>query len=470
MLAQFVARDGPIREPLYEGGAASGCTEPVGYHSPDVRHPTRRPLPVRASMSRAPLRVAVLGAGTVGREVVRGLLGHPERLCAADGRPLVLVGVACRDLVRARAAGIPAELLTDAPAHLVAARDTDVVVELMGGDEPARTLVAAALGAGKWVVTANKHVVAHHGLDLEAIARRSSAALRFEAAVAGGIPVLGPLASDLAANSIRRVRGIVNGTTNYILSAMADEHRSYGDMLADAQELGYAETDPTGDVEGDDAVNKLVILSRLAFGMWLQPASVARRPPSVRGTGKPGITGVTDRELEAAAALGLTVKLLATMVRTADGVAAAVLATAVPANSEFGRTDGVTNRVEIDAEPLGRIGLTGPGAGGAATSSAVLGDLVALARGLSSTWAGLAPAEGTTTTARDLLAAPRRWYGYVPDAGRRLHSVAVDHLRVIELEGGLAVRTAVVTLEAARAAFSSLLADGKDITLYPVDD
>jgi len=151
-------------------------------------------------MSRAPLRVAVLGAGTVGREVVRGLLEHPERLCATDGAPLVLTGVACRNLARARDAGIPADLLTDAPAHLVAAPDTDVVVELMGGDEPARTLIGAALAAGKPVVTANKHVMAHHGPDLEAVARRSGVALRFEAAVAGGIPILGPIASDLAAN------------------------------------------------------------------------------------------------------------------------------------------------------------------------------------------------------------------------------------------------------------------------------
>ena len=245
-------------------------------------------------MSRAPLRVAVLGAGNVGREVVRALLEHSERLCAADGAPLVLTGVACRDLGRARASGIPANLLTDAPAHLVAAPDTDIVVELMGGHEPARTLIAAALGAGKPVVTANKHVIAHHGPDLEASARQAGVAFRFEAAVAGGIPILAPLASDLAANVVTRVRGIVNGTTNYILTAMARDGRSYASVLADAQALGYAEADPAGDVEGDDAINKLVILARLAFGQWLDPASIGRRPPTVRGWGAPGIVGVTD--------------------------------------------------------------------------------------------------------------------------------------------------------------------------------
>ena len=178
------------------------------------------------------------------------------------------------------APGIPAELLTDAPAHLVADPETDVIVELMGGDEPARTLITAALVAGKPVVTANKHVIAQHGPALEAVARRADVAFRFEAAVAGGIPVLGPLAADLAANDVGRVRGIVNGTTNYILTAMAAEGRGYADVLAEAQSRGYAEADPAGDVEGDDAVNKLVILARLAFGAWLEPSGVCRRPPT----------------------------------------------------------------------------------------------------------------------------------------------------------------------------------------------
>lgn len=167
-------------------------------------------------MSRPPLRVAMLGAGTVGGAVVAWVLAHPDRLATTDGSGIAIAGIAVRDLARARSAGIPSDLLTDGPAHLVADPDTDVVVEVMGGDEPARTLIAAALAAGKPVVTANKHVIAHHGPELEAVARRAAIPLRFEAAVAGGIPVLGPLASDLAANDIVRVRGIVNGTTNYL--------------------------------------------------------------------------------------------------------------------------------------------------------------------------------------------------------------------------------------------------------------
>ncbi len=418
------------------------------------------------------LRVAVLGAGTVGGAVVARLLERPARLSAADGAPLELVGVACRDLGRARDHGIPADLLTDAPAHLVASPDVDVVVELLGGDEPARTLIAAALSAGKPVVTANKHVIAHHGLELEALARHHDVALRFEAAVAGGIPVLGPLASDLAANDITRIRGIVNGTTNYILTAMAQEGRAYADILADAQELGYAEADPSGDVEGDDAVNKLVILARLAFDGWLDPGGVERRPPTARGSGRPGITGVTDREMEGAAALGLTLKLLATVVRDGETIAGAVVPTAVPSDSPFGWTDGVTNRVEIEASPLGTVRLAGPGAGGAATSSAVLGDLLAVARGGTSTWAGLPSVTGPALAAVNPFRGPRHWYTFVPAVRAGIGSLptALDEAASVTFEDGTALRTEVVTLDEARAALAAILPDGADVTLYPVDD
>jgi homoserine dehydrogenase len=340
-----------------------------------------------------PLRVAVLGAGTVGREVVRAFADRPGTLRAADGAPLVLAGVAVRDVGRAIASGIPEALLTDAPAHLVASPEIDVVVELIGGDEPARTLIAAALGAGKSVVTANKHVLAHHGPELEAIARRTGAALRFEGSVGGGIPVLGPLASELAANRVEAVRGIVNGTTNFILTAMARDRRAYAEVLADAQAAGYAEADPRGDVEGDDAVNKLVILARLAFGAWLEPRSIGVAPGTSNGSqGRPGITGVVAEDLAAAADRGLAIKLIAGAARTSAGIEAAVLPSAVSLATPLGRTDGVLNRIEVDATPVGRVAFSGPGAGGPATSSAVLGDLLAVAREAGSTWAGLEPA------------------------------------------------------------------------------
>ena len=341
----------------------------------------------------APLRVVVLGAGTVGREVVRALLERGESLRSADGAPLVLAGVAVRDLAKAAAGGIPEALLTDAPAHLVADPDTDVVVELLGGEEPARTLIAASLGAGKAVVTANKHVLAHHGAELEGLARRTGAALRFEAAVGGGIPVLGPLATELAANRITRVRGILNGTTNFILTAMDHEGREYEEVLAAARTAGYAEADPTADVEGHDAANKLVILARLAFGTWLDPRAVALVDAGGPGHGLPGITGVTSFDVAAARAGAEVIKLIAEAERGLDGsIVASVLPRRLAAASELGRTDGVLNRIEIEAEPVGTVAFSGPGAGGPATSSAALGDLVAIARGLGSTWAGLPPA------------------------------------------------------------------------------
>lgn len=335
----------------------------------------------------APLGVALIGAGTVGREVARAFLERPDALVSADGARLELVGVAVRDVAKAASGGIPSELLTDAPAHLIASPGTNIVVEVMGGEEPARTLVAAALEGGRAVVTANKHLLAHHGPDLEGAARRGGAALRFEASVAGGIPVLTPLGADLASNEIARVRGIVNGTTNYILSAMVDEGRSYADVLAAAQAAGYAEADPTADVEGLDAVNKLVILARLAFGAWLDPTAI----PNRNAAGAPGITGVSREDLEAAKEAEFAIKLVASASRTSrpDTVQASVSCVAVSQWSELAWIDGVTNHIEIEAEPLGRVSFSGPGAGGAATASAILGDLLAIARGGGSTWAGL---------------------------------------------------------------------------------
>jgi homoserine dehydrogenase len=397
-------------------------------------------------MSRPPLRVAVLGAGTVGAAVLDGLTGYPERLESAAGRPICLVAVAVRDIAKARGSGVPTALLTDAPAHLVADPGIDVIVELMGGLEPARTLIAAALGAGKSVVSANKSVIAHHGPELEAAARRGGAAFRFEAAVGGGIPVLGPLAADLAGNDIARVRGIVNGTTNYILSAMADDGMPYDEVLRAAQERGYAEADPTGDVEGDDAVNKLVILARLAFGEWLDPTTVRRRPPTLDGHAKPGITGVTAGDIEGAAKLGRTIKLMATAGRRDDGIEAAVVPTAVASDSAFGRTAGVTNRIEIDAEPLGTVAFSGPGAGGGATSSAVLGDLLAIARGGGSMWAGR-PAATDPNPARDPLSRPWAWLAGTGE--------------------GSPMQTDAMPLDEARAALASVLRE--DTPIYPID-
>ena len=332
-------------------------------------------------MAGQPNRIAVLGAGSVGREVVITLLTD----WTAD---YDLTGIAVRDVPKAEAAGLPTSLLTDAPAHLVSG-GPDVLVELMGGDEPARTLIAAALGAGIPVVTANKYVVARHGAELEAIARKAKAPFRFEAAVMGGTPILRMLAEDLAATRIRQLRGIVNGTTNHILTEMAIRGLPYEAALAGAQAAGYAEADPAGDVEGGDAADKLVILARLAFGIWLDRGSVV----TARRGEKPGITGVTSGDLEAASKRRQAIRLLAASSRSADGVIeASVLPTEVPLDAPLGQTHGVRNRIEIESDRLGWIGIEGPGAGGAATAAAVLADLAAIAAGGGSTWGALPPA------------------------------------------------------------------------------
>ena len=249
---------------------------------------------------------------------------------------------------------------------------------------------------------------------------------------------------------------------------MAQEGRAYGDVLIDAQDLGYAEADPTGDVEGHDAVNKLVILARLAFDVWLEPGSIASAPPTARGTGRPGITGVTDQEVEGAGALGLSIKLLATAARTDAGIVASVLPTAVPADSPFGWTDGVTNRIEIDAEPLGTVRLAGQAPGRrdeqrGARRPAGRGARTALDVGGPA--AGRAPA----VAAIDGLDAARHWYAFVPPVRTsRCPRPSRKRLRCRSRRGLL--RTEAVTLADARAAFDAILPPGADLTLYPVDD
>lgn len=331
----------------------------------------------------APITVALLGGGTVGSQVARLILEQSDDLAARIGAPLELAGVAVRDASRARE-GVPSALITDDATALVA-RGSDIVVEVMGGIEPARTLILQAMAAGSSVVTANKALLAADGATLYAAAAANGVDLYFEASVAGAIPLLRPLRESLAGDRVVKVLGIVNGTTNFILSKMDEEGADYSEVLAEAQRLGYAEADPTADVGGLDAAAKAAILAELAFHTRVTFDDVSCE----------GITGVTAADVAAARDMGFVIKLLAVAERTEDGrgVIVRVHPTMVPRSHPLASVRDAFNAVFIEAESAGEMMFYGRGAGGAPTASAILGDVVAVARNLRS--GGHGPREST---------------------------------------------------------------------------
>ncbi len=320
----------------------------------------------------AAVRVALLGCGTVGTQVVRLLCQHAVDLAARVGAPLELAGVAVRR--PHRHPDLPPDLVTTDAAALVAREDVDVVVEVIGGLEPARSLLLDALKAGRPVVTANKALLAEDGAALAEAADASGADLYYEAAVAGAIPLLRPLRESLAGDRITRVAGIVNGTTNYILSAMDASGASYPEALQEAIRLGYAEADPSADVDGYDAASKAAILASLAFHSRVTAADVHRE----------GIRAVAASDVAAARTLGCTVKLLAICERVpasaGESVSARVYPAMIPRSHPLAAVGEAYNAVFIEAEAAGQLMFYGQGAGGGPTASAVLGDLVAVAR------------------------------------------------------------------------------------------
>src|SRR5437764_2559531 len=316
------------------------------------------------------VRIGLLGVGTVGQAVARALVERQDVLSRAAGTPLLLQRAAVRDLARPR--GLPAEQLTTDPVQVARADDVDLVIELMGGEEPARGLIAAALERGKPVVTANKRVLAWHGPQLEQLAASKGVELRYEAAVGGGIPLIAPLTDDLAANRVLELRAIINGTCNYVLTRMASGE-SLDDALAKAQQAGYAEADPRDDVDAVDAGDKLVVLLRLAFDVECTPAQVHRQ----------GIRGLDPRDLAYGRELGYVLKLLAIARRGPGlGVEARVHPAFLPADHPLARVDGAYNAVHVVGDLCGPVMFSGLGAGGDATASAVLADVVHVARRL----------------------------------------------------------------------------------------
>ncbi|QCB94297.1 homoserine dehydrogenase [Cellulomonas shaoxiangyii] len=327
-------------------------------------------MPHPSSSAHPPLRVAVLGCGVVGTEVVRRLVTEADELAARVGAPLELVGVAVRDVDAERDPVVDRALLTGDADALV--DKADVVVELIGGTEPARTLLLRAIEHGASVVTANKALLAQDGPTLYAAADAAGVDLYFEAAVAGAIPIVRPVRESLAGDTVRRVLGIVNGTTNYVLDRMATDGLDLDAAVAEAQALGYAEADPTADVEGYDAAAKAAILASLAFHTRV----------SIDDVDRTGITGVTADDVAWAARTGHVVKLLAIAERGADGdgVLVRVHPALVPSEHPLAGVRGAFNAVFVEAEAAGELMFYGRGAGGAPTSSAVLGDLVQVAR------------------------------------------------------------------------------------------
>src|SRR5262245_55556573 len=318
------------------------------------------------------LRLGVAGLGTVGAGVLRLVQAHGDRLAETVGRPIVVAGVSAR--TRGKDRGLPLdriEWFAD-PVQLAAHASIDVFVELIGGEDgAAKAAVEAALRAGKSVVTANKALLARHGAELARLAEAKGAALNFEAAVAGGIPVIKTLRESLAGYRIRRVYGILNGTCNYILTKMQDEHRGFADVLEEAQAKGYAEADPTFDIGGFDTAHKLALLTSLAFG-----TRVAFDQIDVEG-----IEGITQSDIEAAEDLGYRIKLLGVALQTQSGIEQRVHPAMVPQHSAIAEVSGVTNCVAIDGDSVGNLLLVGPGAGAGPTASAVMADILDIARG-----------------------------------------------------------------------------------------
>ncbi len=335
--------------------------------------------------------IGLLGLGTVGAGVA-AILASPTGRHPLVGE-LALKRVAVRDLNRPRPIELSGELLTTEPEAVVDDPNVDIVVEVMGGLEPARSLILRAIAAGKPVVTANKAVIARYGEEIAAAAAKKGVYVLIEAAVGGGIPIIEPLKQSLGGNRIQKVSGIINGTTNYILSRMADEGAAYGAVLADAQHLGYAEADPAADVEGGDAADKIAILSSLAYGGSVPRAAIPTE----------GINTLDARDVAYAAQLGYVVKLLAVaqyLGTAADGAAqldVRVHPTLLPKGHPLAGVHGVNNAILVEGDPVGQVMFYGPGAGAGPTASAVVADILNIA--------GIRQAAGAHARLDPLLAA-----------------------------------------------------------------
>ncbi|MCL2583303.1 MAG: homoserine dehydrogenase [Streptosporangiales bacterium] len=403
------------------------------------------------------LKIALLGCGTVGTQVARLLSEQADDLEKRAGARLELGGIAVRRPGHDRPGIDPALLTTDAEA-LVTRPDIDIVVEVIGGIEPARSLILSAMKAGKPVVTANKALLAENGEEIHGAAAENQADLYYEASVAGAIPLLRPLRESLAGDTVHRVLGIVNGTTNFILDQMDTSGAGFAESLEEAQALGYAEPDPTADVEGFDAAAKACILARLAFHTEVTASDVHRE----------GVTEITAADIVSARKLGRTVKLLAICERFPSGVSVRVHPAMIPRSHPLASVGGAYNAVFVEAESAGQLMFYGAGAGGTPTASAMLGDIVAVARNRMSgargfepsNYAGLPvlPMGDTLTRYHVSLDVDDRPGVLAPVAeGFARHGVSIQQVR--QASRGNAAELVIVTHEATDAALAATISE-----------
>lgn len=407
-----------------------------------------------------PLRIGLAGLGTVGAGVARLLAANADLIAARAEREIRLVAVSARDRARDRGVDLSGVDWEEDPEELASRADVDLFIEAIGGDEgPARRSVERALDRGAHVVTANKALLAHHGAALAAHAEARDAELRFEAAVAGGIPCVKALGEGLAGNRVARVMGVLNGTCNYILTRMEAEGLSYEAVLADAQRLGYAEADPAFDVGGTDAAHKLALLASLAFGTRVDFGGVMTE----------GIDKLSLADIAHAAELGFRIKLLGVARMQGDALEQRMRPCLVPAASPVGKLEGVTNMVVLEGDASGRIVLEGPGAGAGPTASAILADVIDIARGFRRPAFGV-PAALLRAAPRAESGAPAAYYvrlaladrpGALGRVAAALGAVGVSIHRMMqsadEAEGGVAT-VLIVTHETVRERLDSALA------------
>lgn len=421
-------------------------------------------------MSETPLRIAVAGLGTVGAGIVKIVQTHADLIAARAGRPIEIVAVSARNRTLDRGVDLSSFAWEDDAVAMAARNDVDCMIEAIGGAEgPAKAALERALGSGRHAVTANKALIAHHGGELAALADENGGLLRFEAAVAGGIPILKGLGEGLAANKLNRVYGVLNGTCNYILTEMEKTHRSYDDVLAEAQKLGYAEADPSFDVGGIDAAHKLAILASLAFGSKVDFDSVVVE----------GIERINLKDIEFAADLGYRIKLLGVAEMDESGLEQRVQPCMVPASSTIGALDGVTNAVVCEGDFVGKTVFEGPGAGEGPTASAIVADVIDIARGVGTPAFGVPAAALTIPRPQSEGAHPAEYYlrfllkdepGVLAKVAAALgdNGVSIHRMRQYAQEDGGAP-VLIVTHESGRGALDRSLAaiDATDASLAP---